>query len=164
MLILANVVEYLRSNAVAFRLVSNPSPEADPPVAHTVRPSGAVLIDTHLVLIDGRPSLVCVPRGDKVNLLGLRAALRAELIEEEDGRAALPWPFWGALRRIPPLGRLFGAPLIIDRAVARAAVICFEVFDGTDLVEIIYDDFARLELPRVEDAAMAGELPASPLH
>src|SRR5260221_9155587 len=142
MLMLANVVEYLRSNAAAFRLVSNPSPEADPAVARAVRPSGAVLIDTHLVLIDGRPSLVCVPRGDRVNLLGLRAALRAELIEEEDGRAALPWPFWGPLGRIPPLGRLFGAPLITDRAVAPSAAIWFQRFEDTNHVESVSAAFA----------------------
>jgi Ala-tRNA(Pro) deacylase len=164
MLMLANVVEYLRSNAVPFRLSSNPSPEPMPQVAHVVRPAGALALDTRLLLIDGRASLVALPRGERVNLPGLRAALRAELVEDGDGRATLPWPFRRARPHIPPFGRLFGIPLLIDRAVERAPVVCFEVFDGTDFLEMTYGDFARLEAPRVEDVAVAGELPAPTLH
>jgi hypothetical protein len=162
MLMLARVVEYLRSNDVPFRLASYPSPEPEPSVAH--RAPEAVAVETHVLLIDERTTLACVPRGDKVNVPGLLAALNAELVEEEGGRETLPWPFTGAVPPFPPLGRLFGTPLILDESLLRAPVLTFQVFSAFDFVEIDYDDFARLEHPRIEAVAVAGELPAPSLH
>jgi hypothetical protein len=117
-----------------------------------------------VLLIDGRTTLACLPRGEMVNVAGLLAALNAELVEEEGGRETLPWPFTSAKLPIPPLGRLFGTPLIVDESLLRAPVLCFEVFSTFDFVEIDYDDFARLERPRVAAVAIAGELPAPSLH
>jgi hypothetical protein len=162
MLMLAKVVEYLRSNAVPFRLSSYPSPEPEPRVAH--RSAEAIEVDTHVLLVDGRTTLACIPRGDKVNVAGLRASLNADVIEEEGARQRLPWPFAAAEPPIPPLGRLFGTPLIVDQTLLYAPMLCFEVFSTTDFVELIYDDFARLEEPRIEVVAMAGELPEPALH
>ena len=161
MLMLPKVVEYLKSNGVAFRLVSYPSPEPEPQVAYVVRPTGALAVDTHVLLIDAQLTIACVPRGEKINIAGLRATLPAELIEEEGALEGLPSAFTEARSLVPPLGRLFGAPLLVDQAVMRAPVICFEAFATTDFVEMTYEDFARLEQPRVEAVAMAGELPAA---
>jgi len=164
MMMLAKVVEYLKSNGVAFRLASYASPELEPPVAHVVSPGGSLAVDTHVLLIDGRLALACVPRGEKINLSGLRATLPADLIEEEGGLEALPSPFVGARSLIPPLGGLFGALLLVDHAVLRAPVICFEAFATGDIVEMSYDDLARVEQPRVEAVAIAGELPPADVH
>jgi len=143
--------------------VSYPSPEPEPSVAHILRPAGALAIDTHLLSIDARLTLACVPRGEKVNLAGLLAILPAELIEEEDAVDTLPSPF-GGISLMPPLGRLLGAPLLVDEAVALAPVICFQAFATTDFIEMTYADFARLEQPRVAAVAVAGELPPGEMH
>jgi Ala-tRNA(Pro) deacylase len=161
---LPHVVEYLKSNCVSFRLVSYFSPEPDPPVAHASRPTGALTVDTHVLSIDARLTLACVPRGEKINLAGLLATLPADLIEEQIGMGGLPSTPAGGALLIPPLGRLFGTPLLVDEAVTLAAVICFEAFATTDFIEMNYDDFARLEQPRVAPVALAGELPAALIH
>ena len=163
MQMLPKLVEYLKLNGVSFRLASYPSPEPAPPVAHVMRPAGALSLDTHVLLIDARVTLACVPRGEKINLPGLRATLPAEFIEETGGAAALPALFDGG-DLVPPLGRMFGAPLLVDEAITLAPVICFEAFAATDFVEMTYDDFARLERPRVAAIALAGELPALLMH
>jgi Ala-tRNA(Pro) deacylase len=159
MQMLPKLVEYLKANGAAFRLASYPSPEPEPPVAHAVRPPGALVLDTHLLLIDGRLTLACVPRGEKVNVPGLRATIPAEIVAVEETNDALPSLRSDLGRLIPPFGRLFGLPLLVDEAVTLAPVICFEAFTGTDFVEMAYDDFARIEQPRVAAVAMAGELP-----
>ena len=82
MLILGIVVEYIRSNGAPFRLLSDPSPEPAPGVAVPARPEGSVMVDTHVLLIDGRPAIGVVPKGEGMNLLGLRAKIGAELVQE----------------------------------------------------------------------------------
>jgi prolyl-tRNA editing enzyme YbaK/EbsC (Cys-tRNA(Pro) deacylase) len=154
---LITVVEYLRSNGVAFRLVSYAAPEAEPRVAHPVSPNGSLLVDTHVLLVDGRLAIGLVARGEQINMLRLRASLGAELVEEASD-ADLPSPFEQGSPP-PPLGRMFGAPVFVDSDVAHARSLCFAAFAPTDFIEVAYDDFARLEQPRVEELAGAGELP-----
>ena len=162
MLMLPRVVEYLRANGVPFRLQSHPSPEPDPPVAYRVAPT-ATFVETHVLLVDGRPTIGCIPRGDHLNLAGFREYTKAEIIEE-GSLDDLPWFFDGTAAPIPPLGRLFGVPLFVDDRVSNSDVICVSAFAPTDSVEMTYDDLARLEQPRVAPLAIAGELAAPPLH
>jgi hypothetical protein len=60
---------------------------------------------------------------------------------------------------IPPLGQLFGLPLILDERVGAAAIVVFRGFGDNDYFELLYDDFSRTERPRVAGFALAGELP-----
>jgi hypothetical protein len=56
---------------------------------------------------------------------------------------------------------MFGVPLFVDDQVeTSAAVIAFQAFATRHYVEMIYEDFARIELPRVASFAKA-ELSAS---
>jgi len=150
-----DVVRYLHKSKVPFRTISYPSPESLPVVAHSLRP-GARLVDTHVVLVDGRPAIVCIPSGEAINLAAFARATGATAIEstaaelgEEHGAAPEP---------LPPLGGVFGVPLFVDERVAQAALLTFRAFDMNDYVEILYEDLARLERPRVAAFANAGEL------
>jgi Ala-tRNA(Pro) deacylase len=162
-MLLARVVDYLRSNGIGFRLESYPSPEPKPSVAPPDRLYRAFEVDTHLVMIDGSPAIACVPAGEGVMLLQLREALGAKIVGEGDPRD-LPWPFAGAPVPIPPLGHLFGVPVFLDAKVASAPVLGFQAFSNFDFIEAIYDDFARIEQPRVLEFAGGGELPAPQVH
>lgn len=162
-MMLGRVVDYLKSNGVALRLVSLPAPEPKPSVAVPFRPASSITIETRVVLVDGRPAIGCIPAGDSFNYRGLGAGLGAGLVQE--GTATdLPWPFGELGLPIPPLGRLFGAPLFVDTRVTLAPIIVFAAFAPTDVFELAYDDFARLEQPRVVEFAIAGELSPAPLH
>jgi prolyl-tRNA editing enzyme YbaK/EbsC (Cys-tRNA(Pro) deacylase) len=163
MVMLARVVEYLRSNDVPFRLESYPSPELEPHVAHAVRPRTALSVDARIVLIDGRPAIGCVPTGEELNTAGLRNNLGAEIVEEgtiDD----LPWFLDQVSTPMPPLGRLFGVPLFVDERVAAAQMVCFAAFAPNDFIEMAYDDLARIEQPRIAPVGVAGELPPAELH
>jgi prolyl-tRNA editing enzyme YbaK/EbsC (Cys-tRNA(Pro) deacylase) len=115
-------------------------------------------VDTWILVIDGRLSMACIPSGERLDLLGLRANLGAELVTEATVDEFLS-AFGGAGLPAPPLGRLFGLPLFVDATVANADMICFAAFAPSDFVEVNYDDFARIERPRVADFIRAGELP-----
>ena len=154
---LERVVHYLHSHDVPFRLSSYPSPEPLPGVAYRL-PPGGVMVETSVLLVDGQPTIACVVQGAKLNL----ASLENELGMVVEGSAEdLPSPFKGAGGPTPPLGRAMGLLTLIDEAVAMASAVVFAAFSSNDIVEIPYDDFSRLEQPRVASFAAFGELPES---
>jgi hypothetical protein len=153
---LERVVHYLRSHNVPFRLFSYPSPEPLPDVVHPV-PPGGLMVETRVLLVGGQPAIACMPRGSQVNLPRLEVELGTLVIE---GSAAdLPPPYTGTSGPIPPIGRAIGALTLVDEAVSLASPIVFAVFASTDVVEVPYDEFSRVEQPRVSSFAIAGELP-----
>jgi len=148
-----SAVRYLRDAGIPFRLFSYPSPEELPTVAHPL-PRGALLVEAHVLLVDGRASLACVPASDAIEIAGLANTLHASVLDAAD--ELLP----GYRAPLPPLGGLFGVPLLVDRTIPSHAVLVFRAFGPHDYIEVAYDDFARLEHPRIELIATRGELTA----
>jgi prolyl-tRNA editing enzyme YbaK/EbsC (Cys-tRNA(Pro) deacylase) len=108
------------------------------------------------VLVAGKPAIVCMQSGESLNLAALAlqtgaTALESSTAELGDEHRDAPGP-------VPPLGGVFGIPLFVDERVAQAALLTFRAFDANDYIEILYEDFARLENPRVAAFANAGEL------
>jgi prolyl-tRNA editing enzyme YbaK/EbsC (Cys-tRNA(Pro) deacylase) len=153
---LERVVTYLHANAVSFRLSSHPSPEPLPAVALRL-PPGGVMLDTHLLLVGGQPAIACVASGARLSLPRLSHELSTDVIEATPRE--LPEPYRGVQGPVPPLGREVGALTLVDERVAVASSVTFAAFTPYDLVEMPFDDFARLERPRVVSFAVGGELP-----
>src|SRR5262245_27678818 len=153
---LDRVVKYLRSHNVPFRLSSLPSPEPLPLVAVRLPPGGLTL-ETHVVSVGGRPAIACVGRGAKLSLSRLSQDLGMEVLE--GGTEDLPPPYAGAAGPVPALGGALGTITIIDESVAAASCVVFAAFSPADVIEIPYDDFARLEKPKIASFAIGGELP-----
>ena len=151
-----DVVRYLREGKVSFRAISYAAPEPEPAVAHRLPPGGQ-LVDAHVVLVDGKPAIACIQSGEMVDLAALARETGAPALESST--AELLDQYRGAPEPVPPLGGVFGVPLFVDERVAQAAVLTFRAFDANDYVELLYEDFARLERPRVAAFATAGELP-----
>jgi Ala-tRNA(Pro) deacylase len=157
-MMLGTIVDYLHRGLVPFRLASYPSEEARPLAAHRV-PPGGLLVDARPFVADGRPVLLVFPAGETVALGAAGAALGgvvAPATSEE-----LPTELQRLDGPIPPLGQLFGLPLVADASVAGAAVVVFRAFDESVYFEIPFDDYTRLEQPRIASFASAGELPAA---
>jgi prolyl-tRNA editing enzyme YbaK/EbsC (Cys-tRNA(Pro) deacylase) len=151
------VVHYLHEAGIPFRVISYPAPEPLPAVAYRPMPT-AQLVETHVLLVDGRPALACTICGELVSLPALATEIGGVVVESnaED----LSGDYRGATGPIPPLGRLMGVPLFVDARVAELPSVAFRAFGPNDYLEISYDDLALVERPRVVAFGEAGELPA----
>jgi Ala-tRNA(Pro) deacylase len=155
---LGTIVDYLHRALVPFRLASYPSAEARPLAAHRV-PPGGILVDARPFVADGRAVLLVFPEGETVDLVAARAMLGgvvAPATNEElpDDLVRLDGP-------IPPLGQLFGLPLIADEQITKAAIIVFRAFGESVYFEVPFDDYTRLEQPRIASFAAVAELPVA---
>lgn len=140
------VVRHLYSSGVPFRL-SSQSPA--PPTPRGTK------VDTQFVLIAARLALIAFPSGLRPDHAALSNTLGAVVLEVpfED----LPDVLRGG--PVPPLGTLFGVPLVVDERLATESdIIAFQAFRADDWFDLAYDDFARLETPRVVAFATGGEL------
>jgi len=154
---LGTIVDYLHHALVPFRLASYPSEEPRPIAAHRT-PVGGMLVDTRLFFVDGRVIIVGFPASEEVDLAAVSAALGGVVLPATS--AELPNEFRRLEGAVPPLGQLFGIPIVLDERVAEASVMTFRAFAGSDYFDVVYDDYARLEQPRLAPFASAGELPA----
>jgi prolyl-tRNA editing enzyme YbaK/EbsC (Cys-tRNA(Pro) deacylase) len=156
---LDTIVRYLHESNVPFRLSSYPSPENRPAPVHAIPPH-AMLVDARFIAVDGRLVLACVRAGNSIDLAALGSELGGTAVE------ALPDDLPEALLQfdgaVPPLGKLLGVPLIVDEMIEGCATLVFRGFGQSDYIEVPYDDFARLEQPRIASFARAGELEAPP--
>jgi Ala-tRNA(Pro) deacylase len=150
------VVHYLHEARIPFRLTSYPAPEPLPEVAHRL-PSSAQLVETRVVLVDGRPALACTICGEVASLSALATETGGLVVDS--GTEDLSGDYRGATGPIPPLGHLIGVPLFVDVRVAELPNVAFRAFGPNDYLEISYDDLALVEHPRVAAFGEAGELP-----
>jgi prolyl-tRNA editing enzyme YbaK/EbsC (Cys-tRNA(Pro) deacylase) len=151
---LEQIIRYLRGAAVPFRLTSYSSAEEKPDVAHP-SPPGGVIVDVRAIVVDGRPAIACMPRGEMPDLGRLASAIGAAAVTNGDPTAL------GADGEptLAPLGGMLGVPLFLDEALRDAAWIVFRASAPAAFVEIAYEDFARLERPRIAAFAGGGALP-----
>ena len=151
-----DVIRYLQTSGVGFRVASYPSPEPQPRVARRFAP-GTQLVDSQVILVDGSPALACKRCGLAMNLKALAAETGSVVLESST--ADLRDGYRGVSPPLPPLGGVFGIPLFVDERVAQAATLAFQAFSENDYVELSYEDFALLERPRVASFTTSGELP-----
>jgi hypothetical protein len=152
------VVRYLCDAGVPFRLSFYPMPEPEPAVAHPLAP-GALLVDTQVVLVDGNPAIACGPHGIPMSLISLSTEIDAVVLDA--GPQELRDEFRGAPEPLPPLGGLFGTLLLVDEEIAQAKNITFRAFAQGAYFDMLYDDFALVERPRIASFAKGGQLPAA---
>jgi Ala-tRNA(Pro) deacylase len=152
---LDSIVRYLHESLTPFRLSSYPSLEHLPKAVEPV-PKYAVLVESRLVFVADKLTLLCYPANEQADISAVANELDAAVLDA--GPEDLPAPIQRYNAPPPPLGQLYGLPIIIDEAVTRYAAIVFQPFGESDYVEVPYDDFARLEQPRVASFARAGEL------
>lgn len=151
-----NLIRYLKAQRTAFRMLSFPMPEPLPQVGvPKPRPPISQVVDTYVVLAGSRPALACVPVGEHVDPLALSQEIHVPVVEA--GKADIPPPYDKA-DLLPPHGGLMGVPVFLDRRVT-AGLLVFNAFSTEDFVEISFDEFVRIEQPRIVGFATSGALP-----
>lgn len=110
--------------------------------------SGKEVAKTVVVKLDGALALAVLPASHRVDLRLLREATHASvaMASEEEFKDAFPGCETGAM---PPFGSLYGLPVLVDESVTHDREIVFNAGSHTEVVRLAYEDFARLEGPKV---------------
>jgi len=116
---------------------------------------GYQVVKTVIVEADGCPWIAALPAPLVVDVDCLATALDALSVRllTEDEFAPL---FLGCeVGAEPPLGRLYDLPVVVDRQLARQSHLIFRAGTHEATAGLSWDDFVRLESPRVAVFAVA---------
>lgn len=141
--------DYLDSRSISYEWLPHPEAFTAQEVAHSLHVSGKRLAKTVVLDADGQLVMAVLPASRRLNLPELKAVLgakRLEMLPESELAKTFPDCDLGA---IPPLGRLYGVDVWVDRAVAEAEEIVFTAGTHVDAVRMSYSDFVELAKPRV---------------
>lgn len=141
--------DYLDSQSVPYIWLPHPEAFTAQEVAHALHISGKRLAKTVVVEADGRRIIAVLPASHRLIMSELRTALNAhhvEMLREVELAKVFPDYDLGA---IPPLGKLFGIDVWVDRSIADQGEIVFNAGTHTDAVRMNYHDFALLARPRI---------------
>jgi Ala-tRNA(Pro) deacylase len=124
-------------------------------VAAAAHVPGKEMAKTVVTKLDGKPALVVLPAGEKVNFDQLRAntgASDVELATEQEFATLFPGCELGAM---PPFGNLYGLETYVTRSLADDEEIAFNAGTLTELVRMPYRDFERVVHPKAIDTRAA---------
>jgi Ala-tRNA(Pro) deacylase len=141
--------DYLESNLASYELLHHPQAFTGQEVAHSLHVSGKRLAKTLVLKADGRLVMAVMPASHRLNLQELRAALEVghlEMVPESELAKLFPDCDLGA---VPPLGKLYGIDVCVDRAVADSEEIIFCAGTHEDCIRMKFSDFERLVVPRL---------------
>jgi Ala-tRNA(Pro) deacylase len=147
--IVSRLVEYLDENGVIYAAIRHPKAYTAQEVAAQLHCKGKDMVKT-VVVKAGRQSLLAVlPSTHRVDFELLSKALQFEdvrLASEPEFQSLFPECDPGAM---PPLGNLYGLPVLCEESLTQDEVIHFNAGTHTDAVRMRFEDFRRLVKPRV---------------
>jgi len=149
MAIPSSIRDFLDLENVAYEQIHHELAYTGQEVAHALHLSGKKCAKTLVVDCDGRPVMAVIPASNRLNLKDLQVALEAERVEmlgESELIKLFPDCERGA---IPPLGRLYGMEVWVDRTISDAEQIVFCAGTHEDCIRMKYSDFAKLAKPRL---------------
>jgi Ala-tRNA(Pro) deacylase len=118
-------------------------------VADEERISGMMVAKTVVFKADNRFVMAVLPAPMKVDLVNLKAALRAgevRLATETEFKGLFPDAEVGAM---PPFGNLYGIPVYVEESLTRDPKIVFNAGTHQDTIRMNYEDFSRLVEPKI---------------
>lgn len=148
---LTKLREFLDSHNVKYMVVSHSNAYTAQGIAALVHLSGNKLAKTVIVKIDGVLAMAVVPASFHVDLLLLRSATGAKLVEiatEQEFKHAFPDCETGAM---PPFGNLYDMAVYADAKLGQCEEITFNAGTHRELVRMSWADMTKLVNPQVCD-------------
>lgn len=142
-----HLLKYLWANRVKFRVVGRIPPYLSQYFDATTHIPRRICVKTILVNADCKHWMVVVPANDGVDKRELQRALQVkhvDVVMEKDLETIIPDCEAGA---IPPLGNLYGFPVIAEKSVSEKEEIAFNACSRTDFIVMKYEDYQRLTRP-----------------
>ena len=145
----SRIRDFLDSENVSYEEIHHQPAFTGQEVAHTLHLSGKRCAKTVVLDGDGRLALAVLPASNRLNLQDLQAEMEVthlEMLSESAMARLFPDCELGA---IPPLGRLYGMEVWVDRAISDSEHIVFCAGTHEDCIRMKYSDFAKLSRLRV---------------
>jgi Ala-tRNA(Pro) deacylase len=141
--------EYLDQNQVKYVTITHSPAYTAQEVAASAHVPGRDMAKTVIIHVGDRFAMAVLPANRKVVLHDL-----IELTGNEDVRFATEAEFASRfpdceVGAMPPFGNLYGMDVYVAPALAAAERIAFNAGSHTEVIQMAYEDFARLVRPRV---------------
>jgi Ala-tRNA(Pro) deacylase len=141
--------EFLEANNVKYQLVQHSTAYTAQEIASRAHISGQELAKTVMLKVDHKLAMAVLPASEHVDLAAIKEQIGAEsvrLAAELEFAGCFPDCETGAM---PPFGNLYGLPVLVEETLARDKQIAFNAGSHTELMQLAYEDFARLVNPRM---------------
>ena len=149
-----SIVEYLKHHGVAFERLVHPEAITGAELAAAVHVSGHRVAKSVLVESAGKVWMAVLPASEQVDPLLLGEALGhgpVRLLDEWELARLFPDCELGAE---PPFGHEYGLPVIVDTGLTHTGVIVVRAGSHRDALMMRFEDYTRLELPRIASFAL----------
>jgi Ala-tRNA(Pro) deacylase len=142
------IKQYLDEHDVPFVTVTHAYGVTAQQTAERAHVSGKRFGKTVVLRRDGKYFFALLPANESIDLAALGKELGGgvDLASESELRALFPDCELGAM---PPLGGLYGLPVVADACLAAARTFAVNGGTHTDLIELRWEDFAKAEHPRL---------------
>lgn len=144
----ATLTEFLDRQGVKYVTISHSPAYTAQEVAASAHVPGREMAKAVVAKLDGKPAMVVLPAGEKVDLERLRASAGAQevaLATEQEFAGLFPGCELGAM---PPFGNLYGLDTYVTPSLADDEEIAFNAGTHTELIRMPYRDFERVVHPR----------------
>ena len=140
---------FLDDNNVLYTCISHSLAYTSQGIAALAHIPGKELAKTVVVKIDGKMAMAVLPASAHIDLIQMRAAVRANAVElatEAEFKDRFPDCETGAM---PPFGNLYDLAVFVDDSLTRDKEIVFNACSHRELIRMAYADFERLVKPKV---------------
>jgi Ala-tRNA(Pro) deacylase len=144
-----SLMEFLDANHVKYTTITHSTAYTSQEIAAITHIRGQELAKTVIVKVDGKMAMAVLPAAYQVNLSALRAVVGANslsLATEAEFRGLFPECETGAM---PPFGNIYGMPVFVEESLTRDREIAFNAGTHKELIQLAYEDFARLVHPKI---------------
>ncbi|MDH3713715.1 MAG: YbaK/EbsC family protein [Gammaproteobacteria bacterium] len=136
--------KFLDDNDVRYVTIRHSVAYTAQEIAESAKVPGNEVAKTVMVKLDGRMAMAVLRAPDKVDLGLLRGAAGAKQVElatEAEFQGQFPSVDPGAM---PPFGNLYDMPVYVEESLSRDDRIAFNAGSHSELIQLAYEDFARL--------------------
>jgi Ala-tRNA(Pro) deacylase len=148
------VEEYLSTKSIGYRWVTHQPSYTARETASCAHIPSRQFAKTVVVRLNGKMALTVMSADEKLSLRRLKDTAGVHdvrLVSEAELEQRFPGCERGAM---PPLGSLYGLPVFVSTTIAEDDEIAFNAGSHTEIVQLSYRDFQKLERPRIGDFAM----------
>jgi len=141
--------EYLDQENIRYTTINHSTAYTAQEVAQLAHIPGEEMAKTVIVKIDDKQAMVVLPAPDHIDFELLRGALGAKNVSLATEAEFMPQFSECEIGAMPPFGNLYHMDVYVEEALSQDEMIAFNACSHNELIEILYEDFARLVKPEV---------------